>query len=244
MKQNENDQNHKEESTPVVDNKPNGKSQIKPTNLQIFSSCLIICIAISSMIDARGQQRIIPPGAIPVETNGGWTLITNKADIWPGIWKDSTNGLRIEIILVDTNTLLASACVYVGSLTTNSSAGYFAPEKGPFTKCELLDSNGTIIVPKKGKTLEAALAPEIKVTSLQKDSKGRLKGHIIFDPRGPGLIKEFRFKDVYNIEKEGDYVFTIYPVIYQGSPLGAALKRVDLPRLSAKVHLLPEAKEE
>ena len=29
MKQNENDQNHKKESTPVVDDKPNGKSQFK-----------------------------------------------------------------------------------------------------------------------------------------------------------------------------------------------------------------------
>ena len=29
MKQNENDQNHKKESTPVVDDKPNGKSQVK-----------------------------------------------------------------------------------------------------------------------------------------------------------------------------------------------------------------------
>jgi len=29
MKQNENDKNHKKESTPFVDNKPNGKSQIK-----------------------------------------------------------------------------------------------------------------------------------------------------------------------------------------------------------------------
>ena len=29
MKQNENDQNHKKESTPVVNNKPNGKSQFK-----------------------------------------------------------------------------------------------------------------------------------------------------------------------------------------------------------------------
>jgi len=28
MKQDENEQNHKNESTPVVDNKPNGKSQI------------------------------------------------------------------------------------------------------------------------------------------------------------------------------------------------------------------------
>ena len=28
MKQNENDQNHKKESTPVVDDKPNGKSQL------------------------------------------------------------------------------------------------------------------------------------------------------------------------------------------------------------------------
>ena len=29
MKQNENDQNHKKESTPVVDDKPNGKSQFE-----------------------------------------------------------------------------------------------------------------------------------------------------------------------------------------------------------------------
>ena len=29
MKQDENDQNHKKESTPVVDNKPNGKSQLE-----------------------------------------------------------------------------------------------------------------------------------------------------------------------------------------------------------------------
>ena len=36
MKQNENDQNHKKESTPVVDDKPNGKSQLI-TNLIRFS---------------------------------------------------------------------------------------------------------------------------------------------------------------------------------------------------------------
>src|SRR5271170_7796975 len=33
MKQNENDQNHKKESTPVVDDKPNGKSQSNTTIL-------------------------------------------------------------------------------------------------------------------------------------------------------------------------------------------------------------------
>ena len=37
MKQNENDQNHKKESTPVVDDKPNGKSQFMINNLTFDS---------------------------------------------------------------------------------------------------------------------------------------------------------------------------------------------------------------
>ena len=40
MKQNENDQNHKKESTPVVDNKPNGKSQVKRQVTHKFDSFL------------------------------------------------------------------------------------------------------------------------------------------------------------------------------------------------------------
>ena len=43
MKQNENDQNHKKESTPVVDDKPNGKSQINMFNRLPVKLSLAIC---------------------------------------------------------------------------------------------------------------------------------------------------------------------------------------------------------
>src|SRR5580692_8709110 len=57
MKQNENDQNHKKESTPVVDNKPNGKCQLNiavATPKGIFTS---FAVEDEPRVDAWLQQR-------------------------------------------------------------------------------------------------------------------------------------------------------------------------------------------
>ena len=71
MKQNENDQNHKKESTPVVDDKPNGKSQMKRANRRSGSS------ADSRIYDLIGKCGGLPAAAAnPQLKNLGEKLTT------------------------------------------------------------------------------------------------------------------------------------------------------------------------
>ena len=66
MKQNENDQNHKKESTPVVDDKPNGKSQIMlKFNKKFFLEFPAGFIVVASLIYAD----IRPAGAAMTTVN-------------------------------------------------------------------------------------------------------------------------------------------------------------------------------
>ena len=59
MKQDENDQNHKKESTLVVDNKPNGKSQIITPAPRCISPD-------DSLVEAAAEMKALDTGWLPI----------------------------------------------------------------------------------------------------------------------------------------------------------------------------------
>ena len=52
-------------------------------------------------------------------------------------------------------------------------------------------------------------------------------------------LRRFIIQDVYPIKQEGEYLLTIWPVIYQFSTNEQFVTRIDLPPVSRKVHLRP-----
>ena len=62
--------------------------------------------------------------------------------------------------------------------------------------------------------------------------------------KGPGRIISFKLGDLYSITNEGDYTLTVQPVLYKqfNHTNRDILDRVDLPSVTAKVHLISNAK--
>jgi hypothetical protein len=85
MKQNENDQNHKKESTPVVDNKPNGKSQmtsIKATLKPHTIGRLLVAVLFCSSAIADPLRPQLPADVTMNKDagRGNWLIVTLRLD--------------------------------------------------------------------------------------------------------------------------------------------------------------------
>jgi hypothetical protein len=91
-------------------------------------------------------------------TNGGW-VFANPSEFWNGIWKEDTNGWRVQLrIFAQTNLTFVQGQAYPvstnlilrvqwGSIVKNSGNGYYLPPNGKFAKLELRDANGNVIPP-------------------------------------------------------------------------------------------------
>ena len=73
MKQDENEQDYKKESTPVVDNKPNGKSRLKTANQILTLACLGLFNAVAASASAQNWTQTSAP------TNS-WISVAASAD--------------------------------------------------------------------------------------------------------------------------------------------------------------------
>jgi hypothetical protein len=64
--------------------------------------------------------------------------------LWPGMWKEGTNGLRVELFsgLESRETWVQVA---VGSVVSNSLAEYVGPPGEKFLRFELRDANGAVM---------------------------------------------------------------------------------------------------
>jgi hypothetical protein len=91
-------------------------------------------------------------------TNGHWIFV-NPSEFWNGIWKEDTNGWRVQLRVrpliysmfqegvgytLTTNLMLR---VEWGSVVKNSGSGYYLPPNGKFVKLELQDAKGNIVQP-------------------------------------------------------------------------------------------------
>ena len=92
-----------------------------------------------------------------VEANGNYKLV-NPAEFWNGVWKEGTNGWRVQLELYTNDDWWMNQpgvsnpplCVEWGSIRKNSGGGYLRTPNGKFAKFELLDVHGTVVQPKPG----------------------------------------------------------------------------------------------
>jgi hypothetical protein len=134
--------------------------------------------------------------------------------------------------------------VLVLTSITGIEQDYVKPPSEKFSKFELLDSNGVIIAPLRGKELDGKLPQIIQSDDLPKTPKfGRnapiLKGKLPLYQNRAWPLKEFRIPDAYQIKNDGVYTITVWPTIYHLSSDNQFVTRVDLPPVSMKIHLTP-----
>ena len=176
--------------------------------------------------------------AVAEDTNDFYFLT-----VAPGlVWGAETNGTRAGIIAgrgVNEITVFIDRRKYL----TNWS--YVAPPDAKFSKIELQDTNGTVVTPTKGEKLDGDLPQQILLSDLPREperggTNGFRSGGGYRDKLYPTLkLKVFSIEDAYRVEKEGDYMLTVYPVIYQFMPDRPFVSRFDLPCVSIKIHLVP-----
>ena len=187
--------------------------------------------------DATG----LAPGVYTVGTDGKFHPVTNVdlTALWPGIWKEDTNGLRVQLSII-TNGSPTLLRVGVGSIRFNSLGGYIGSPNGKFEKCELQDSNGVVVPFLKGMELESHLPARISLKDFPRWPNGGLKNHVAFFTNdAPFNLATINFNDVYRIKKEGDYLLRVCSAIYKFGTNADYLDRIDLPCVNAKIHLKP-----
>jgi hypothetical protein len=168
------------------------------------------------------------------------------------VWGEETNEIRAGLACANDirdQTQMQLIQVLILTPKTNAVYDYVKPPNEKFARCELLNSNGTVMAPMRGKALAGELPQSIREEDLPKTPKfGRnnslLAGALPLFQNNPMELKRFVIQDVYPIKTEGDYTLTVWPVIYHFSTNGQFVTRLDLLPVSRKVHLRPLRKEE
>lgn len=203
----------------------------------------VLLIYVAGAADQTDVRKLLPDTSYIEGVNGEFYSSTNLDEMWPGVWTQSTNGLRVQLFHeFDKDTKQTWVTVSVGSPRFNSGVSYVGPPSGQFAKCELLDSNGVVVPFSKGVTMEGQFQSRISINDLPRWPYGDrgLRNHLAFLSNSPPAgLKEFKIKDVYQIKTEGDYTLTVCSVIYKFETNFEYLDRVDLPCVSTKIHLTP-----
>ncbi len=105
-------------------------------------------------------------------------------------------------------------------------------------------------VPAWASPTNGLLAVDFPETASAKDyphfgkSIGSIVGAFNFSRGEPSTISTFVLGDLYSITNEGDYTLTVQPVLFKqyNHANRDILDRVDLPSVTTKVHLVPNAK--
>jgi hypothetical protein len=183
----------------------------------------------------------VVPGVYTIASDGKYSPMTNTSEMWPGVWKESTNGLRVQLYLQDTNTPNPVLSIGVGSVITNANPGLVWHPEGKYAAFELRDSRGVLISPIKGISKQGACDFRISAKILPTWPDGGLRNIIGFSTNTPpAILEKCRLKDLYRIKKEDNYTLTVCPVIYKFETNGLYLDRIDLPSISVTLHLVAE----
>ncbi len=81
-------------------------------------------------------------------TNGGHIFV-NPSEFWNGVWKEDTNGWRVQLRVYTNRPVLTNLMLRVewGSAVKNSGGGYYMTPNGKYAKFELLDAKGNVVPP-------------------------------------------------------------------------------------------------
>jgi hypothetical protein len=202
----------------------------------LFPVCLFTTLTAAEQ-SVHPEAAPPPRGAHNIGPHGEkWT--NNLAEMWPGVWKESTNGLRVQIYYVrDPRSGEQWVDISVGSAVVNSYGDYAAPPGGEFARFELTDSGGSEVPPVPGAKLEARLPERIPAKSLPRWHDGALK-LLHFNTQTAGArLRAFRISDIYHPKASGYFTLTVCPVIYKFGANRAYLDRLDLPCVSTNFYL-------
>jgi hypothetical protein len=182
----------------------------------------------------------VVPGAYRVGPSGGYYPETNVNELWPGVWKQSTNGMRVQLYCRDTNRLDFSVAISVGSVTTNSPERYYSPPIGQFWQFQLRDTNGNILSPKNPQFIGSEPPLKIEDRDIAKWHDGERKGLFGFLSNAPPVtLQDFKIYDLYRIPREGDYILLGCPAVYRFEKERQDWVRIGLPCVSVSIHLWP-----
>jgi hypothetical protein len=200
---------------------------------------------IKGATDAHWTSNI--PGYYIVDRNRMPVWNTNTHQFWRGYWNErfwdeDTNGWRVQISFY-TNSPRATITVEVGSVAMNSGMRYYSTPDHKFAKFELSDSSGVVIPPKWGASLKGDYQHKISTRDYPGwgGHEGEAGGYLVrfFSNGPPCRLVGCELNKAYSIKSEGDYTLTVCPVLYKQEANQTNFDRVDLPCVTAKVHLKP-----
>lgn len=187
---------------------------------------------------------------------------TNDMPNWfdlPGMVWGSANAKRIRAGIWPNGEPSSVDVTIFATSRTNVDWRYLTPPTIKFSKVELRDTNGMPVPSLRGKRLDGDLPQRIAIKDLprtpvrgttERGSGGGLRDWLF---GRPATLADFTIQKVYEIDKEGDYSLTVCAVIYGFSPDYKTVthlpldeqfvSRVDLPCVTAKIHLKPPLQE-
>lgn len=205
--------------------------------------CSALCICALLAQQGRSQNLTqIAPGVYRKGNDGKLHPATNVdvAALWPGVWKVSTNGLRVQLYCWHENSHDLWASVAVGSVVSNLLGEYVSPPGHKLAKVELRNAGGTVVAPIRRAGLEHQMPLQMALNDLPRWSDGSLQNVLGFFTNGPpAIIERFRIADVFRVKTQGFYTLNICATVYKFSTNKAYVTRTDLPCLSTNLYLLP-----
>lgn len=186
----------------------------------------------------------VVPGAYRVGPSGEYYPETNVDEFWPGVWKQSTNEMRVQLYCWDTNSLSFSVALSVGSVKVNSFGSYYSPPIGRFWQFQLRDTSGNILLPKNQNLTGGEPPSKIEDRDVVKWHDGGRKGTFGFLSNTPPVtLQNFKIYDLYRIPREGDYILLGCPAVYRYEEKNRSWVRIGLPCVSVSIHLWPSELE-
>ena len=93
------------------------------------------------------------------------------------------------------------------------------------------------------KTISTNVYPRIESSTDYGTNYSDIRGEIGSNTNLPPYVIGFlKLDEIYSVTNEGDYMLTVQPVLYKKRMETNILDRVDLPSVTTKVHLVPNAK--
>jgi hypothetical protein len=156
-------------------------------------------------------------------------------------WGEETNGVCAGIDWELSDKM--NVRVVVLTFKTNVAWNYVAPPGKKFMAFELWDARGVLLTPLGGKKLDGELPQRILTKDLPYRPASGIHHRRTVDNRlligygQPVIFRDVGIQDVYRIAQEGDYTLTVSVAIYKFAPDEQSVWRMDLPPVTAKIHL-------
>jgi hypothetical protein len=172
-----------------------------------------------------------------------------SGEVWGTFSNEFCSGLAWELSDNGRGGYQDEVVILVKTSRTNGLENYFGLPWGQVVQAELRDANGALVLPIKGKKLDAGELPQRilakdwpRTPPQGRNGGGLLVNYLMYCPKDRPVSWPFSMQDIYHIQKDGNYTFTIWMALYRYTDDKQAMVRFDLPSVSLRMHLVPSAK--